>query len=328
MRARQNFVARFLNKVHATRTQQQNKVKRQRRFEGLETRQVLSANGLCADLEGDPDRPIEAEVAKPLTNECSDTKCIEQIVGESANDQPAIPTGNEAGVWDDTDIVHVLEGLGHDAALEHFDFSDVLADVSPELLEAVANVDFQAAGTSANGFFDVFVELSSENDFFDIWTELQSGEQKQGFDEIEVAIGDQSNGAIFVKIPGLTAESIIDVGDLPDGLTNNYEEVKVTIGDQSNGAIFVKIPGLTADSIIDVGDLPDGLTNNYEVVKVTIGDQSNGAIFVKIPGLTADSIIDVGDLPDGLTNNYEEVKVTIGDQSNGAIFVKIPGLTS
>gem|GEM_PF-2748718 len=71
--------------------------------------------------------------------------------------------------------------------------------------------------------------------------------------------------------------SIIDVGDLPDGI--------IDVGDLPDGIIDV---GDLPDGIIDVGDLPDGI--------IDVGDLPDGIIDV---GDLPDGIIDVGDLPDG-----------------------------
>jgi hypothetical protein len=315
-----------------------NRVRYQRRFESLETRRVLSAEGLCAELEGDPDRPLDAEVAAAS-------------FAEHVNVLSDI--GDATGIWDDTDIVHIDGGQEHDVALKDLDFAADFDRASLALLEELVNGDFVREGSGSNSFFDVFTEFTSAESFFDVWTDLQSGDQgsssnsffdvwtelssdhggsANGFEEVKVSIGEQSNGVIFVKIPSLTTDaSIIDVGDLPDGFADGASIIDV--GDLpdgfADGASIIDVGDLPdgfADgaSIIDVGDLPDGFADGASIIDV--GDLpdgfADGASIIDVGDLPdgfADgaSIIDVGDLPDGFADGASIIDV--GDLPDGFV---------
>ncbi len=194
---RQLLLAQLLNSDHPTQTERY-RVPYRRRFEDLESRHVLSANGV--------DIGLEVEVVTPATLEAD----LVDHAPDTAASVPGCPDDN--CVWDDTDILHLRHGVGHDAVLANLEFDEECTDACPELLQALARADYLSKDPGENGFFDVFTEFAGAN-----------------------------------------GDSIIDIGDLPMGVTAG--DSIIDIGDLPMGVT-------AGDSIIDIGDLPDGLARS------------------------------------------------------------------
>jgi Ca2+-binding EF-hand superfamily protein len=117
------------------------------------------------------------------------------------------------------------------------------------------------------------------------------------------------------------SEKIIDVGDLPDGMTADNAglgEKIIDVGDLPDG-MTADNAGL-GEKIIDVGDLPDGMTADNAGLGekiIDVGDLPDG--IRAEGGRPNEGIIDVGDLPGGVQTNETQFNTDFAPDVTGSM---------
>ena len=323
MRARRQFFSRLFdclsNEAHVRLAYR----RKPRRFEGLESRLVLCGNGIVDGLAGDPDYPVE--ITALLADQALVIECDSAVAANGAVDPSgvwddtdivhvakehggAMTSQGETGIWDDTDIVHPLDSETLALVIEHLDIDTITINGSggSDTVWDDTDITHLATGTHHDAALadlaspdSFFPELTQKEGFLDVLTELPGGVPGNTI----IDVGDLPDGVHAIIDVGDLPDGIIDVGDLPDGIHGIID-----VGDLPDGIIDVGDLPDGIHGIIDVGDLPDGI--------IDVGDLPDGIHTIIDVGDLPDGIIYVGDLPDGL--NCSEVKVTLVHRSNNA----------